>query len=36
MNVERLSVDEVARRRAENDRVKEVAQGVRDGTLAQA
>lgn len=36
MNVERLGADEVARRRAENDRIKEVAQGVRDGTLVSA
>lgn len=34
MNVERLSPDEIARRRAENDRIKSVAQGVRDTTLA--
>ena len=36
MNVERLSAEEVARRRAENDRIKAVAQGVRDGALASA
>ena len=34
MNVERLSAAEVASRRAENDRIKAVAQGVRDSTLA--
>jgi hypothetical protein len=34
MNVARLSADEIARRRAENDRIKSVAQGVRDNSLA--
>ncbi|MBL8381596.1 MAG: reductase [Burkholderiales bacterium] len=34
MNAARLSPEEVARRRAENDRIKAVAQGVRDATLA--
>jgi hypothetical protein len=34
MNVARLSSDEIARRRAENDRIKAVAQAVRDATLA--
>ncbi len=34
MNVARLSPEEIARRRAENDRIKAVAQGVRDSTLA--
>lgn len=34
MNVERLAPAEIVRRRAENDRIKAVAQGVRDSTLA--
>jgi D-proline reductase (dithiol) PrdB len=34
MNVARLSAEEVARRRAENDRIKAIAQHVRDTTLA--
>jgi hypothetical protein len=34
MNVERLSAEEIAERRAANDRIKAVAQGVRDSTLA--
>ncbi len=34
MNVERLAAAEIARRRAENDRIKALAQGVRDSTLA--
>ena len=34
MNVERLAPAEIARRRAENDRIKTVAQGVRDSSLA--
>lgn len=33
MNVARLSADEIAHRRAENDRIKAVAQHVRDTTL---
>ncbi len=33
LNVARLSPEEVARRRAENDKIKQVAQGVRDSTL---
>jgi D-proline reductase (dithiol) PrdB len=33
MNVERLSPQELAQRRADNDRIKAVAQGVRDATL---
>ncbi|MCX7272508.1 MAG: glycine/sarcosine/betaine reductase selenoprotein B family protein [Burkholderiales bacterium] len=36
MNVARLSPAEVAQRRAENDRIKAVAQGVRDATLKAA
>jgi D-proline reductase (dithiol) PrdB len=36
MNVARLSAAEVAQRRAENDRIKAVAQGVRDATLKAA
>jgi hypothetical protein len=35
MNVARLGADEIARRRAENDRIKAVAQSVRDATLTQ-
>jgi hypothetical protein len=34
MNADRLTPEEVARRRAENDRIKSQAQGVRDTTLA--
>ncbi len=34
MNVARLAPAEIARRRAENDRIKAVAQGVRDSALA--
>ena len=33
MNVERLAPAEIVRRRAENDRIKAVAQGVRDSSL---
>jgi hypothetical protein len=33
MNVQRLSPQELAQRRADNDRIKAVAQGVRDATL---
>lgn len=36
MNVSQLSAEEVARRRADNDRIKQVAQGVRDATLKAA
>lgn len=36
MNVSQLSAEEVARRRADNDRIKAVAQGVRDATLKAA
>jgi D-proline reductase (dithiol) PrdB len=36
LNLDALSPEEIARRRAANDRVKEVAQGVRDATLATA
>ena len=35
MDFSRLTPEEIARRRAENDRIKSVAQGVRDVTLAQ-
>ncbi len=35
LNVARLGPDEIARRRAENDRIKAIAQGVRDATLTQ-
>ena len=34
MNVDRLSAEQIARLRADNDRIKTVAQGVRDSTLA--
>lgn len=33
LNAARLSPDEIARRRAENDQIKAVAQGVRDATI---
>ena len=33
MNLQRLSPQELAQRRADNDRIKSVAQGVRDATL---
>ncbi|HPU53184.1 MAG TPA: glycine/sarcosine/betaine reductase selenoprotein B family protein [Burkholderiaceae bacterium] len=33
MNVSRLTPEEIAQRRAENDKIKAVAQGVRDATL---
>jgi len=33
MNVSRLTAEEIAQRRAENDKIKAVAQGVRDATL---
>lgn len=33
LNVQRLSTQELAQRRADNDRIKAVAQGVRDATL---
>ena len=36
LNLARLSAEEIAQRRAENDRIKQVAQGVRDTTLAAA
>ena len=35
MNVERLTPDEIAKRRAANDKIKEVAQGVRDASVAR-
>ena len=34
LNLDALSAEEIARRRAANDRIKQVAQGVRDATLA--
>ena len=33
LNAARLSPEEIARRRAENDQIKAVAQGVRDSTI---
>jgi hypothetical protein len=33
LNAARLSPEEIARRRAENDRIKAVAQGVRDSAI---
>jgi hypothetical protein len=33
MNVAKLSAEEIAQRRAENDKIKQVAQSVRDTTL---
>ena len=33
LNLERLSAEEIARRRAENDRSKAIAQGLRDATI---
>ena len=36
LNLARLSAEEIAQRRADNDRIKQVAQGVRDATLSTA
>jgi hypothetical protein len=35
LNIERLSTEEIAQRRAANDQIKAVAQGVRDTTLSK-
>ena len=35
MNVAKLSAEEIAQRRAENDKIKQVAQSVRDTTLSE-
>ena len=35
LDLSRLSADEIARRREANDRIKSIAQGVRDATIAK-